>query len=98
MPRMKSGSESGIAQHRRQILHRSSADERAEPLVGERVEEAAEQRAVARAGAAEHDHHEQRQREVRGRHLRATRRPMSEQPDDAADGREERREHERRSA
>ena len=32
-----------------------------------RVEDAADQRAPARAGAADHDHHEQRQREVRRR-------------------------------
>ena len=70
VPRMKSGSDSGVRQHRRQILDPRGAGERAEPLVGERVEEAAEERAVARPGAAEHDHHEQRQGEARRRHLR----------------------------
>ena len=68
---MKSGSESGFRRTVGQILHLRGACERAEPLVEQRVEEAAEQRAVPRAGAADDDHHEQGQREVGGRHLRA---------------------------
>ena len=42
-----------------QILHLRGACERAEPLVEQRVDEAAEKRAVPRAGAADHDHHQQ---------------------------------------
>ena len=92
---MKSGSESGVSKHRGQILHAARSPASAPSRwSSERVEEAAEQRAVARAGAADHDHHEQRQREARRRHLRRRAGAEQDQPDDAAERREERREHE----
>ena len=80
---MNSGSESGHAQHRGQVLHRRGAAEGAEPLVEQGVDEAADHGAEARAGAAEDDHHEQREREVGGRHL-GRGAADQEQPDDAA--------------
>ena len=57
------------------------------------VDEPADQRAPARARAADHDHHEQGEREARARHLGA-RAADQDEVDDAADRREERREHE----
>ena len=66
----------------------------AQAVVGIRVEDAAEQRAPARACAADHDHHEQCQREVGAGDV-GGRAAEQQQVDDAARGREERREHER---
>ena len=74
VPRRNSGSERGTRSTSGRSCTRLEPDERAEALVEERVEEAADHRAVARPGAAEHDHHEQRQREVRASSPRASRR------------------------
>ena len=81
-------------EHVREILHSLGSRERAEPLVGERVEEAADHRAVPRPGPTEHDHHEQREREVGGRHLGGCAADQ-EEPHDSSQHSKERAEHER---
>ena len=85
VPRRNSGSESGHRAARPGDPARGSSPTSAPSRwSSERVEEAADHRAVACPGAAEHDHHEQREREVRGRHL-GRRAADQEQPDDAAE-------------
>ena len=79
------------AQDARQRLHRVRATDDDEPLVGVHVQKASEQRAAKRPAAAEHDHHEQRKREV-GRGDADVRAADDEQVDDTA-GRRQRRAH-----
>ena len=71
------------AQHARQVLDALGVGPVEQPVVEERVERAAEDRAPARAGATDHDHEQQREREGGRRHVR--RRAADQQHvDDAA--------------
>ena len=73
VPRMNSGSRERHPQHRRQARDEVGARERREPLVEQRVDDTADDRAPARPHPAEHDDHEEREREVGGAIARATR-------------------------